>query len=180
VLTIATQSWHPLGTRFAEEQQSFADLGEVQFVESRPSLETIKRWNGSLHWLPGLVAWYRQEDYARIDRYVGGNPASNDFERMTCNVDAHDPVLSIKVETGTGAIPAIATVLEQAQIRSRSLRAVGDSQIGYAPVNARASIAVDVTDFNFPFLHSSGYSTPTLEQCTAWWIPARSLKRVLI
>jgi hypothetical protein len=52
LLTIATQSWHPLGTRFAEEQQSFAEIGVVDFTESKPTVDIIKRWNGNLPGFP--------------------------------------------------------------------------------------------------------------------------------
>ncbi len=42
LLTIATQSWHPLGTRFAEEQQSFAEVGIIDFAESKPTVDIVK------------------------------------------------------------------------------------------------------------------------------------------
>lgn len=137
LLTIATQSWHPLGTRFAEEQQSFAEVGTVDFTATTPTIDIIKRWNGNLHWLPGLIAWYRKEDYARIDRYVEGNPASGAFGTITCNIDAHDPVLSIKAHEATIPLPAIAGLITIAPIRTRNLRRPDDAHVRHQPHGAQ-------------------------------------------
>jgi hypothetical protein len=177
VLTIATQSWHPLGTRFAEEQQAFAEVGVVDFADSFATIDIIKRWNGNLHWLPGLIAWYRKEDYARIDRYVEGNPLTGGFGRMSCSVDTHDPVMSINVGSGESSLPAIAAMLTSAPIRSRSIRRPEDPQVRYAPSMAKESIPATVIDFKFPYLVEQGYSVPTIEQCAAWWIPSRHLQQ---
>jgi len=176
LLTIATQSWHPLGTRFAEEQQAFAEVGVVDFADKAVTIDIIKRWNGNLHWLPGLIAWYRKEDYARIDRYVEGNPLSGTFGSMCCSIDTHDPVMSVNVGSGELPLPAIAEMLTSAPIRSRSIRRPEDPQVRYSPSKAKESIAAAVVDFKFPYLVAQGYSQPTIEQCAAWWIPSRQLK----
>jgi hypothetical protein len=177
ILTIATQSWHPLGTRFAEEQQAFAEVGVVDFADTAVTIDIIKRWNGNLHWLPGLIAWYRKEDYARIDRYVEGNPLTGTFGRMSCSIDTHDPVLSINVGAGDSPLPAIAEILRSAPIRSRSIRRPEDPQVRYAPSKVKDSIPTVVHDFNFPYLAEVGYSLPTIAQCAGWWIPSRHLQR---
>lgn len=178
LLTIATQSWHPLGTRFSEEQQAFAELGVVDFTETKPTIDIIKRWNGNLHWLPGLIAWYRKEDYARIDRYVEGNPLQGTFGQLGCNIDAHDPVLSIRVEESATPLPAIAGLLSNAAIRSINVRHPQEPQVRYLPSMAKQSISASVTAFAFPYVSAIGYSHPELNQCAAWWIPSRLLKRV--
>ena len=177
LLTIATQSWHPLGTRFAEEQQAFAEVGVVDFADTAVTIDIIKRWNGNLHWLPGLLAWYRKEDYARIDRYVEGNPLGGTFGQMACSIDAHDPVLSITVGTGTNPLPSIAAILTQAAIRSTSIRQPGEPQLRYTPSQTRDSVAADIENVSFPYLVEKGYSMPAASQCAAWWIPARNLQR---
>jgi len=176
-LTIATQSWHPLGARFAEEQQAFAEIGVVDFSEHQPTIDIIKRWNGNLHWLPGLVAWYRKEDYARIDRYVEGNPIAGTFSHIACNIDAHDPVLSIKASEADSPLPAVAGLLTEAPLRSRSVRRPVEAQFRYIPSEAKEGVSAVVTDFSFPYLVEIGYSIPVLSQCAAWWIPSRQLNR---
>jgi hypothetical protein len=177
LLTIATQSWHPLGTRFAEEQQSFAEIGVVDFTEPKPTVDIIKRWNGNLHWLPGLVAWYRKEDYARIERYVEGNPIAGTFGHIACNIDTHDPVLSLKAGEADSPIPAIAGLLTTAPIRSRSIRRPDEPQVRYVPSLAKDGVSAVVTDISFPYLSDIGYSSPVLSQCAAWWVPSRQLNR---
>lgn len=177
LLTIATQSWHPLGTRFAEEQQSFAEVGIIDFAESKPTVDIVKRWNGNLHWLPGLIAWYRKEDYARIDRYVEGNPIAGTFGRMACHIDTHDPVLTINVCESDDPLPAIASLLTTAQLRSSSIRRPEEPQVRYAPSKSAAAISATVDNFQFPYLSTIGYSTPEIGQCAAWWIPTRQLNR---
>lgn len=178
LLTIATQSWHPLGTRFAEEQQTFAEVGVLDFTDVKPTVDIIKRWNGNLHWLPGLVAWYRKEDYARIDRYVEGNPLSGTFGRLTSNIDAHDPVLAIKINESESPLPAIYEILINAPIRSRNIRHPQEPQVRYLPSMSKTAISAAVTEFVFPYLSDVGFSSPELNQCVAWWVPARQLKRL--
>jgi hypothetical protein len=177
LLTIATQSWHPLGIRFAEEQQAFAEIGVVDFSESTPTIDIIKRWNGNLHWLPGLLAWYRKEDYARIDRYVEGNPLSGGFGQMTCSIDTHDPVLAIKVGAGSDSLPSIAAILTAAPIRSTSIRHPGEPQLRYTPSQTCESVPANIDEINFPYLFEKGYTLPSVSQCAGWWTPARNLQR---
>lgn len=176
LLTIATQSWHPLGTRFAEEQQAFAEIGVVDFSDVAPTIDIIKRWNGNLHWLPGLLAWYRKEDYARIDRYVEGNPLGGAFGQMSCAIDTHDPVLSIRVGTVINPMASIAAILTTAPIRSISIRHPGDHQVRYTPSQTCESVPANIDDINFPYLLEKGYSMPSVSQFSAWWIPSRNLQ----
>jgi len=176
LLTIATQSWHPLGTRFAEEQQAFAEIGVVDFSDVAPTIDIIKRWNGNLHWLPGLLAWYRKEDYARIDRYVEGNPLGGAFGQMSCAIDTHDPVLSIRVGTVINPLASIAAILTTAPIRSTSIRHPGDHQVRYTPSQTCESVPANIDDINFPYLLEKGYSMPSVSQFSAWWIPSRNLQ----
>ena len=176
LLTIATQSWHPLGTRFAEEQQAFAEIGVVDFSDAAPTIDIIKRWNGNLHWLPGLLAWYRKEDYARIDRYVEGNPLGGAFGQMSCAIDTHDPVISMRVGTGINPLASIAAILTTAPIRSTSIRHPGDHQVRYTPSQTCESVPANLDEINFPYLLEKGYSIPSVSQFSAWWIPSRNLQ----
>ena len=177
VLTLGTQTWQPLGKPFANEQQAFADLSEVYWGTDSVVLSTLQRWNGPLHWIPSLLAWYRKENYARIERFVQGDPNSPIFSTVTCTVEGLEPVLTIVATSANVNVPSIATDLATATLSIQVARATKAPPATYTVTNKGGLYPVAIQTLLFPALRDLGMANVVVDTVNAWWIPERTLTR---
>lgn len=177
VLTLGTQTWQPLGKPFANEQQAFADLSEVQWGTDSVELSTLQRWNGPLHWIPSLLAWYRKENYARIERFVQGDPNSPIFTTVTCTVEGLEPVLTVVAASTIAHIPSLATDLASATLSIQAARTTKAPPATYTVTNKGGLFPVAIQTLLFPALLDLGLANVVVDTVHAWWIPERTLTR---